>query len=320
MSQPTSRELYVDPVLTQMSIGYKNPSYIADELAPMVTTQKQSGIVPKYDQSHWFRNEAKKRASGTKSQRGGLTTDLTDKFYCDRFSFGFEIEDDVRDNAADPFNLDRDGTEFVTDKMLMAREIKFVTDFWKTSVWGTDKDGTANADFTQFSDYGASDPLGVISDYKDVIEGKIAREPNVLAMGKLVYTKLKWHPDLIDLIKYTQRGQLTPELIASLLEFDKLLIGRAIYTTDPEGTAEASVSYTRVWGKNMLMLYRPERPSLMTPAAIYTFVWQRVANALQYIKRMRDEEREVDIIEGNSYFDQKVTAAAAGLFMKAAVA
>jgi hypothetical protein len=68
------------------------------------------------------------------------------------------------------------------------------------------------------------------------------------------------------------------------------------------------------------MLYVPARPSLMTPAAGYTFVWQRVPSAQQYIKRFRDEEREVDIIEGNSYFDQKKTGAAAGLFMQNVIA
>ena len=129
-----------------------------------------------------------------------------------------------------------------------------------------------------------------------------------------------FHPDLVDTIKYTQRGVLTTDLVASLLEIDRLEIGRAIYTTSVEGTAESSVSYSRIWGKNALLMYIPASPSLMTPAAGYTFVWRRVPNALQFMKRMRDEEREVDIIEGNSYFDQKITAANAGLFLSNAVA
>ena len=120
---------------------------------------------------------------------------------------------------------------------------------------------------------------------------------------------------MMDRIKYTQRAQLTVDLVASLLELPKLLIGRSIQTTDPEGTAEASVTYTRIWGDNALLTYVPDAPSLLNPAAGYTFVWQIVANALNYIKRMRNEEREVDIIEGNTYFDQKVTSARSGVFL-----
>lgn len=315
---PISRSLHVDTLLTNISIGYRNPSYIADQIFPIVPVMKQSDIVPKYDQSHWFRNTARVRAPGTKSQGGGWTVDTSDTYYAHRFSFRAEIDDESRSNTDAPFNLDRDGTEFVTDKMQLAREVKFATDFFKTGVWGDDD--TGGTDFTQWSDYGSSSPLVDITTYMDTVEGKIGREPNSLVLGKQVWSKLKWHPDLIDTIKHTQTAMMTLQLAAALMELQRILVGRAIYTTSAEGTAEASVSYSRVWGKNALLIYVPDRPSLMTPAAGYTFVWQRVSNALQYIKRMRDEEREVDIIEGNSYFDQKATATRAGQFLSGAVA
>lgn len=318
MPQPTASDLHVDQLLTNISLAYKNEAYIADQIFPIVPVEKQSDRVPKYDQSFWFRDQAQLRAPGTKSQGGGFKVDTSDTYFSDRFSFRFEISDDVRGNTDMPFNLDRDGTEFVTDKLQMRREVAFAGAFFTTGVWAADRVG--GTDFTQWSDYASSSPLVDITTFQDNVEGRIAREPNTLVMGKQVYSQLKWHPDLIDMIKYTQRGQLTPELIASLLEVDRLLIGRSIYTTSLEGTAEASVTYSRIWGKNALLLFVPPAPSLLTPAAGYTFVWRRVAGAIQYIKRMRDEEREIDIIEGNSYFDQKVTASRAGEFLSAAVA
>ena len=318
MPQPSSLDLHVDQLLTSMSIGYKNDTYIADSLFPMIPVNRQSNIVPKYNQSHWFRDDARMRAPGTKSEGGGFTVDTTDKYFCDRYSYRYEIDDEVRDNADEPFNLDRDATFFVTDKLQMRREVAFAGAFFTTGVWGTDKVGAT--DFTKWSDYASSDPLVNMESFKDTMETKIAQTPNTMVMGRQVWAQLKFHPDLIDTIKYTQRGVLTTELVASLLEIDRLEIGRAIYTTSVEGTAEGSVSYSRIWGKNALLMYTPAAPSLMTPAAGYTFVWRRVPNALQFMKRMRDEEREVDIIEGNSYFDQKITASNAGLFLSNAVA
>jgi hypothetical protein len=76
----------------------------------------------------------------------------------------------------------------------------------------------------------------------------------------------------------------------------------------------------RIFGKGVLVAWVPAGPSLLAPAAGYTFVWNRVANALQYIKRMRNEEKEVDVIEMNTYFDQKQTAKGAGTFIATAVA
>ena len=313
----TSKDVHVDQLLTNVSIGYSNAGYIADQIFPVVPVDKQSDKYLTYDKSHWFRNEAKIRATGTKSERGGWTYS-SDTYFCDRFSYGHEIYDEERANADNAFQLDSDAAEFATDKILMQREVAFASDFFKTSVWGTDK--TGGSDFTRWSDYAGSTPLVDVSDWMDTIEASIGREANRLVMGKQVWTKLKWHPDLIDTIKYTQRAQMGLDLAATLLEVERILVGRAIYTTSPEGTAEASVSYSRIWGKHALLIYVPNTPSLRQPAAGYTFTWQRVPQSLRYIKRMRDEEREADIIEANAYYDHKVTGAAAGLFGSTVIA
>ncbi|TXH52455.1 MAG: hypothetical protein E6Q97_16030 [Desulfurellales bacterium] len=317
MAQYTPQDLHVDQYLTNISIAYQNPLYIADQIFPIVPVNKQSNKIALYDQSHWFRDTAKVRAPGTKSQGGGWAVN-SDTYFCDRFSYRHEIDDEARDNADEPFNLDRDATDFVTDKLQMRRERSFAADFFTTSVWGTDKTGAS--DFTRWSDYAASTPLVDLTTYRDTVEATVGREPNTLVMGKQVWVQLKWHPDVIDTIKYTQRAQVSTDLFASLAEFDRVLVGRSIYTATAEGTAEASVSYGRIWGKHALMVYVPDAPSLLQPAAGYTFTWNRVPGSIQYIRRMRDDEREVDIVEANSYFDQKVTASKAGLFMSTAVA
>jgi len=317
MAKYTSKDVHVDQLLTNVSIGYSNTGYIADQIFPVVPVDKQSDKYLTYDKSHWFRNEAKIRATGTKSERGGWTYS-SDTYFCDRFSYGHEIYDEERANADNAFQLDSDAAEFATDKILMQREVAFASDFFKTSVWGTDK--TGGSDFTRWSDYSGSAPLVDVSDWMDTIEASIGREANRLVMGKQVWTKLKWHPDLIDTIKYTQRAQMGLDLAATLLEVERILVGRAIYTTSPEGTAEASVSYSRIWGKHALLIYVPNTPSLRQPAAGYTFTWQRVPSSLRYIKRLRDEEREADIIEANAYYDHKVTGATAGLFGSTVIA
>ena len=56
-------------------------------------------------------------------ERGGFTVDTSATYYCPRYSFGFEIPDETRDNTDPPWDLDRDGTAFVTDRLMMKREI-----------------------------------------------------------------------------------------------------------------------------------------------------------------------------------------------------
>lgn len=320
MAQLTPGDVYVDALLTNISIAqFNDPAgYIARQIAPVVPVQQQAGLYASYDQSPWFRNDAKVRAPGTRSEGGGWSVNNTNTYYCGRISRRVEIDDDTRGNAGAPFMLDQEATSLVTDKVNLYHEIAWASTNFTTSVWGGDQTGGSN--FTQWSDYANSAPLTDIDTYADNIDARVAREPNTLAMGKQVWMKLKRHPDIIDLIKYTQRGQVTIDLFAALVEIPRVLVGKAIYTASPEGTAEASVTYSRIWGKNVLLAYVAERPSLMAPSASYTFTWSRVPNSVIYIKRMRDEEREVDIIESNSYFDFKVTSSRAGEFLSGAVA
>ena len=318
MPLPTSRDVHVDQLLTNVSIAYKNAAYIADQVFPLVPCRRQSDLIPGYDQSYWFRDEAKLRAPGTKSAEGGYGVTTSATYFCPEFAFGRVIADEQRENSDQPFNLDREAAEYVTDKIQMRREVAFATDFFTTSVWTTDKVG--GTDMVAWSNYAGSSPVVDVASFKDTVEALIGREPNKLVMGKQVLLQLKNHPDIIDLIKYSQRGQVTEDLLASLLDFESLLIGRSIYTTTKEGTAEASVSYSRIWGKHALMVYVPSAPSLMAPAAGYTFVWQRVPNAIQFVERFRRDEERADLIRASSWFDQKVTAARAGLFMSNCVA
>lgn len=313
---PVPRDLYVDQLLTNIVLGYQYPLFIADQIAPLVQVTQDSGIIPAMTQSPWFRNTAELRAPGTPSKGHGFGTDLTATYTCRRYSFRHEIDDDTRRNAGgSPFDLDSLSSKFVTAKLQLKREVNWAGSFFKTGVW-TDK--TGGSTFARWDDYGASQPTVDVETYKVEIEGKVGVDPNTLIIGRESFAKLKYNPDLVDMIKYTQRGQLSADLVASLLELPRLLIGRAIYTTSPDGTAESSVTYTRIWGKNALLAYVASSPSIMEPSASYTFWVPREgapANAPQYIKRMRNEESEIDIIEANSYFDQKVTMPRSGIFL-----
>lgn len=313
MAEISLHDIYVDQWLTTISIGYSNPDYIYPQIVQVVPVNFPTGLIPGYNQSDWFRNTANRRGTGTLSRRGGFTL-TQDTYSVKRDSFGFELADEVRDATMEPYNMDRDGTLFATDKVMMAQELDFATNLFTTGVW-TDATG-----YVQWNDYGSSTPLSLVTTTLDNIESRIGREGNMLVMGKQVWNALRWHPDLLDTIKYTQKGLLSEDLVASLFGVDKIIVGRGIYTASPEGTAEASVVYQRIWGKNMLALYNPPAPSMITPAAVYSFCWMRVPNAQNYVRRFREEPKELDVLEANSYHDFHVTSARSGEFLANIVA
>ena len=318
MAQPGAGDVHVNALLTQLSIAYQNPMYIAERIFPVVRVNKQSDIVPKYDQSHWFRDEAALLADTEPPPKGGYSVDVTDTYFCHIYGIAHEIPDTVRSNQDSPFNADNDGMAWLMDRMLMRKERSFVGDFWKTSVWDTDKAG--GTDFTKWSTYATSTPIEDIRGFKRELRRLIARNPNVLVLGDLTYDRLEDHPDMLERVKYGQTAgapaMVTPNLIAQLLGLDEVLVGTSIYTADEEGTAEASVTYSANWDDDGLLLYRPASPSLRSPAAGYTFVWNTAMGGERYIRKRREPIGERgDLLELFEGWDMKATATGAGLFI-----
>jgi len=310
---PDVGDVHVDKLLTTVSWGYMNSSYVADSIFPIIYVDKQSDIIPKYTKSYWFRNEVQERAPGTIGARAGYAVDTSNKYFCVNYAIGKIIPDEVRLNADQPFDMDRDATEWVTDQMARKREIAFATNFMKTGVWGTDV--TGGSSFTKWSDYANSDPIGDIRDGIRTILQRIGRRPNVLLVGEIVWNALQDHPDIVERVKYTQMGVVTSDLVKAILELENIYIAEAIYASSPEGTAEANVTYSPIIDDDALLIYVAPRPGLFLPSAGYTFIWRPAVGAgPQFIRRIRKEEEKADVIEAQSYFDQKVLATDAGYF------
>jgi hypothetical protein len=115
------RDVRVDPLLTSISVAYRNQVYIAPVIAPVIPSQLDAGKFAVYNQADWFRNEARKRAVATRAKRGefGLTFD---SYLCEEVAFAREVPDEIRRNAMDPIRPDQDAVEYATDKVMLARK------------------------------------------------------------------------------------------------------------------------------------------------------------------------------------------------------
>lgn len=321
MAQPTSASVHaVDVPLTNISTAYiqSQDRYIAGQVFPEVPVDKQSDRYYTYTKNDWFRDEAKIRRDGTESAGSGYGLS-TATYSCDLFAFHKDIGYQARNNADAGINLDRDATEFVTQRLLLRREIQWVTDFFTTSIWGTDST-PANL----WSDYTNSDPVEDVETGKEGILSVTGFEPNTLVLGYQVYRKLRNHPDILDRIKYTSAAttrKITPALLAEIFDIDRVLVAKAIKATNVEGETAA---YAFTHGKNALLCYSAPNPGLLTPTAGYTFSWKGVANGIAgartAITRFYLDALKADRVEGESAFDCKAVGTDLGYFFSAVVA
>ena len=298
-NNPTEKDVHVDSILSGVSIRYTNDAMIADEILPVVPVKKESDKYYIYTRA--WKLPQSERAAGAEANEVEWNVS-TDTYQCEEYALKDMIPDRVRDNADNPLDLDVDTTENLTELIQLGREKRVADIVFAAGTYGAQTSALAGAN--RWDDYAGSDPIGDVDAAKAVIHAASGKLPNVMIMGYQVFLKLKQHPDLLERIKYTQKGIMTEQLMASLFEVDRVLVGKALYDSTQEGVAE-SPGY--VWGKSVALLYVEPSPGLKKISFGYQFQSRGFRT-----KKWREEGREGDFIEAGEIREEKVVGAATG--------
>lgn len=332
MPNPTQADLHVNVPLTNVSIAYiqSADAFIATKVFPKVPVQKQSDLYWKWSKSDWRRTDVERRAPGTETPGVGWNY-TTDSYFAHVYGVHKDVDDQVRANADSVFSLDSDATRFITNQLLLKRDLDWNNRYFKTGVWGTDLTGAASSpgsnQFLQW-DQASSDPIKQFADLQtQFIQENAGLKANTLVLGALVINALKNHPAIIDRIKYTQKGVPTTALLAELLDVETILVSYASSSSGPQipdaKEQDAAASYSFISNsKSALLVYTPSAPGLQTPAAGYTFTWNGYlggnAQGLK-VKRFRMEHIAADRVEAEMTYDMKVVGSDLGVFLSNAV-
>lgn len=325
MPQPSVRDGHVDHLLTNISVAYLQTAdkFVAGNVFPVVPVEHASDFYLEFPRGHFFRDEVGPRPIGGYSRVVGFELDKK-PYLCEEEAVSAMLDDRERKNVSAPYNPEASKIKHLTQMHMIHRDKLWAEKYFASGVWTTDLDGVAASpganQFLQW-DQAASNPIEEIDLQKEKIAELTGFEPNVLVLGRQVYRNLRNHADILDRIKYTQRGQITPELLASLFEVQKVVIPGGIRNTAKEGAAD---SYSFIVGKkSALLAYAAPEAGLDQPSAGYTFAWTGLLGEAAFesgVWRGRDDRAHSDWFEVRMSYDMKVVAADLGVFFESAVA
>ena len=298
-ANPLVEDVHTDSVLSGVSIKYTNDELIADQVLPVVPVKKESDLYYIYTRN--WKLPQSKRAAGAEANEVEWNMS-TGTYTTEEYALKDLIPDRVRANADNPLDMDVDTTENLTELVQLGREKRVADIVFGAANYGAQTSALAGAN--QWDDYAGSDPIGDVRDAKAIVHAASGKMPNTMVIGYQAYLKLLDHPDVLERIKYTQKGLVTTDLLASLFEVDKILVGKALYDTTQEGVAE-SLSY--VWGKSVALVYAQKSPGLKQVSFGYQFQSRGFRT-----KKWRVEGRDGDFIEAGEIRDEKLVAAATG--------
>jgi len=322
MPQPDVRSQVVAGPLQNVSVAFKNESYIANAVFPIIDKVGPKAQITTYPPGAWFRDEAGVRAAGTRAKRGGYTTTPVAISLVEN-AFAKEVTDEDRRNAevsgAPPIQPEIEAVEFCSDKIDMRRE-RLVRDLIVATTWVDGASGGTDADGL-FAAGSGNVFLKSIKNAKKAIKGKCGVSPNKLVIDYGTYLSLTEEATLLDKIKYTQRGVMTRELMAQVLDLKEVLVGDAVISTAKENKGATDFTASLIWeinaGKGMVFLfYAPDRPGLKVPAAGYQCRGSYENGISRQITMWRENAEHQDVFEAAEEIDVKAVGASCGYLWK----
>lgn len=305
-AQPTQRDARpVNPVLTSLSIGFRNENFLWDQISPPFEVSEKTGIFFLYDRDFWFRRqEGAERAPTSPYLRTGYELS-TASFNNIEIGFEKELGDPIRASSQTPEDLQIIDTRFLTNLIQLELEKRVQLAHFITGVWGTSNTLTGT---NQWSDFANSDPIADMDTAKRTILRNTGAQAMMGFVGLLGWEQLKEHPLILEKYKHTQTGIMTEELVAKALGIDRITVGNSVENTAFEGAAYVGAD---IWTDNFLLKVDQE-PSIDTGTPSVTFMWNEKGNIPWAMEDYRDETIRSDITRVFTHLDPQITSAQHG--------
>lgn len=317
---PTMQNAHIDRAMTNISVAYMQDAsaFIADKVFPIVPVKRQSDVFYIYNKGDFMRDEAQVRGAATESAGGDYGVEASEPYYCRKHAFHKDVTPEERANYDQPLDADTDATDFVSQKMLIRREMEWATKFFKAGVWGREISGADTAGENKAVKWNleTSNPIKDITDAGVQMAGETGYKPNTLVLSPVAFNALKNHFDILDRIKYTQKGIVTEDLLATLFGVDRVFVAWSVVNSAVKGAKE-NVGF--IMGKHALLCYSNPRPALKKPSAGYIFAWTGLEGSGAYGNRIVRLPMDMlglgtERIEGEIAFDAKQICKDLGVF------
>ena len=260
-----NRPFQVDPALTAIAVGYRNPDYtlIAPQVLPYTAVPEERFKYTEYPLSESFSVPANlqvgrmgqvPRVEFTAQQKTGEVDD----WGVDTIIPQSDIDAAARQRnlMGGSFDPRARATEGLTDIVDLGHEVRAAKLVFNVASYSPTRCITLSGS-SQLSDYANSEPLLV---FDNAMAGTLVFKPNTAVFGDAAWRKIRAHPHLVNAVRgnLSDKGRITPEEFAALFGLRKVLVGESWLNTAPKGQEP---HLEQVWGPHCAFLHLATNPT-----------------------------------------------------------
>lgn len=233
------------PTLTALAQGYSNNEFIGFSLLPLVEREELFLKIPVYGP------ETLKVYDTLRGMYGDSNVVLSkDKKFIlvelKEHDLAFPIDLQYTPNA-ELAQTRRYNTKLAQEGILLGLE-KYIADTCQNPANYLEANRLALTGTQLWSDYENSDPVDDVDVMKSAVRVMTGKKPNIVAMGEIVFEKLKKHPRVMTTNLLKQPVYATPETLAEHFSVKEVKIGQAVKADDKN-------VMTDLWGNTVIVAY-----------------------------------------------------------------
>jgi len=325
--------LYVDPILSDFSVGFQDQTLYGYEFAPETPVRTQSGSYRVFDRSAWMIYPSRREPGTVANEIRGAKWSQ-DTFSTHEHSLQVPIWDEERqqytslgglanavfggDLTIDP---ETDATALAIRSIELEHELIVANAIRNTANY-PGANTTTLSGTSQWNDYtngtaSVSNPVANIQTAITAIWNATRRYPNLMAIPTMGVQYIANHPRVVD--RFKTFNLLQPDAFQLLTGFD----GRIIYVDSVYNSAQnidATISVADFWGKDVWIGLSDPTPGQKTQTFMKTFSQIYPNGGTRPVDRWREEGRKSDLVRASRKWDIKIVASGAGYLIKNAFA
>lgn len=321
-----------DGYLTDLAIDdtEADQEFLAPTVFPTVNVNLASGEFDVWDRGGLLRPEFRDHAYGdrpvqahTRKEKGNYRTTHR--------SLERAIDPEDRASSRNPMQPEEDATLYLNQQARTDIDLRFIEGFMRADAgWAFNYTGVATTpntaldspEFLRFDQAGVNVAQFIRSRARRM-KLMTGRKPNRLILGSDVAAALAFNEDIVDRVKYVQKGVADLDLMAGFFDIERVMDATGVYNAAMEGKDDEFKFI--VDPRSMLLTYAAPRPSRNTPSGGYTFVWdnlyskfkgeqERIGSGMALIRRGYDDRSGVDWVQAHTAVGMNIVAPDLGMF------
>jgi len=301
---PRPSQVHVSKALENISVAYMPQGLVAQDVSKVVPVMHESDTYFVYSKDN-LRVLSTVWADGDVPNRSNWNLS-TSTYTLTRNALRDLVTDRTKDNADIAVKPEVDVTEALTGQIKLKMEIDLFSLINSLTSWAARTSLSSTQRWS--ANTTISNPITFVDSATTSVRRRSGMKANTMVISDGTFKAAKEHTSIVDRIKYTSQQSVTPDLLATLFNVDKVLVSGAVQNTADEGITDVLAD---VATDTAFVGYVEPNPGLRKPSTFYTFQKEGATRPFR-VRKYRDDEREGDWIEVSSFYQIRVVSSDCG--------